>query len=93
MLINIADEFLFKVGGLTVTHACALLEFCLVTGLDWWDVLIALRPPLIETVCERFNDTFHRQLSAVQQFYYVRFLNIKVSLILFLYLLIQIFLL
>ena len=67
-------------GPMTVPYACTLLEYCLVTGLDWWDLLVSLRPSMMDTVCERFTESFNRQLSYVQQFHYVQFLNIKTSL-------------
>ncbi|XP_021920411.1 mediator of RNA polymerase II transcription subunit 16 isoform X2 [Zootermopsis nevadensis] len=67
-------------GPMTVPYACTLLEYCLVTGLDWWDLLVSLRPSMMDTVCERFTESFNRQLQQVQQFHYVQFLNIKTSL-------------
>jgi hypothetical protein len=65
---------------MTVPYACTLLEYCLVTGLDSWDLLVSLRPSMMDTVCERFTESFNRQLQHVQQFHYVQFLNIKTSL-------------
>lgn len=70
----------FTGGPMTVPYACTLLEYCLVTGLDWWDLLVSLRPSMIDTVCERFTDSFNRQPQQIQQFHYVQFLNIKTSL-------------
>lgn len=67
-------------GPMTVPYACTLLEYCLVTGLDWWDLLVSLRPSMMDTVCDRFTESFNRQLPHVQQFHYVQFLNIKTSL-------------
>ncbi|KAJ9590030.1 hypothetical protein L9F63_016846, partial [Diploptera punctata] len=67
-------------GPMTVPYACTLLEYCLVTGLDWWDLLVSLRPSMMDTVCERFTESFNRQQTHVQQFHYVQFLNIKTSL-------------
>ena len=70
----------FTGGPMTVPYACTLLEYCLVTGLDWWDLLVSLRPSMMDTVCERFTDSFNRQPQQIQQFHYVQFLNIKTSL-------------
>ncbi|CAG2064492.1 unnamed protein product, partial [Timema podura] len=64
-------------GPLTVPYACTLLEYCLVTGLDCWDLLVSLRPSMMDSVSERFIDSFNRQLPAVQQFYYIQFLSIR----------------
>lgn len=63
-----------------VPYACTLLEYCLVTGLDWWDALISFRPSMIETICDRFTESYNRQPTAVQQFHYIKHLNIKTSL-------------
>ena len=70
----------FAGGPMTVPYACTLLEYCLVTGLDWWDLLVSLRPSMMDTVCERFTESFNRQPQQIQQFHYVQFLNIKTSL-------------
>jgi len=70
----------FTGGPMTVPYACTLLEYCLVTGLDWWDLLVSLRPSMMDTVCERFTESFNRQPQQIQQFHYVQFLNIKTSL-------------
>ena len=74
----------FTGGPMTVPCACTLLEYCLVTGLDWWDLLVSLRPSMMDTVCERFTESFNRQPQQIQQFHYVQFLNIKTSLYRFL---------
>ncbi|KAK7791584.1 hypothetical protein R5R35_007389 [Gryllus longicercus] len=67
-------------GSMTVPHVVRLLEYCLVTGLDCWDLLVCLRPGLVDAVADRFSDGFNRQLAPVQQYHYVHFLNIKTSL-------------
>lgn len=64
----------------TVPYACTLLEYCLVSGLDWWDLLVSLRPSMLEAVCERFTESYNRQQPAVQQFHSSQFLSIKASL-------------
>ncbi|XP_043485661.1 mediator of RNA polymerase II transcription subunit 16 [Polistes fuscatus] len=65
---------------LTITYACTLLEYCLVTGLDWLDVLLCLRGSVIETLCERLDVSYTRQTQPIQQYLYVQFLSIKTSL-------------
>ena len=65
---------------MTVPYACTLLEYCLVSGLDWWDLLVSLRPSMLEAVCERFTESYNRQQPAVQQFHSAQFLSIKSSL-------------
>lgn len=65
---------------LTLGYACTLLEYCLVTGLDWLDVLLCLRASMIETLCERLDASYNRQTQPIQQYHYVQFLCIKTSL-------------
>ncbi|XP_043279693.1 mediator of RNA polymerase II transcription subunit 16 [Venturia canescens] len=77
--------YLFKLmpdGGPSVTlnYACTLLEYCLVTGLDWLDLLLCLRSSMIETLCERLDASYNRQTPPTQQYHYIQFLCIKTSL-------------
>ncbi|KOX71552.1 Mediator of RNA polymerase II transcription subunit 16 [Melipona quadrifasciata] len=65
---------------LTLSYACTLLEYCLVTGLDWLDMLLCLRSSMIEPLCERLDVSFNRQLQPIQQYHYIQFLCIKTSL-------------
>lgn len=65
---------------LTVPYATTILEYCLMTGLDWLDLLLVLRPGMLDAVCDRLTESFNRQPAAVQQFFYVQFLCIKTSL-------------
>lgn len=73
-------KFFITGGPMTVPYACTLLEYCLVTGLDWWDLLVSLRSSMLEAVVEKFTESFNRQNSASKQFYNVQFLCIKTSL-------------
>ncbi|XP_017304137.1 uncharacterized protein LOC103520502 [Diaphorina citri] len=54
---------------------------CLITGFDPWDILISLRPNMLEAVCDKFTDNFQRQSAAVQQLEYNSFLQMKINLI------------
>ncbi|XP_025162588.1 mediator of RNA polymerase II transcription subunit 16 isoform X2 [Harpegnathos saltator] len=65
---------------MTLSYACTLLEYCLVTGLDWLDILLCLRSSMVETLCERLDVSFNRQPQPTQQYHYVQFLCIKTSL-------------
>lgn len=71
---------MFAGPSLTLGYACTLLEYCLVTGLDWLDVLLCLRASMIETLCERLDASYTRQTQPIQQYLYVQFLSIKTSL-------------
>lgn len=65
---------------ISLNYACTILEYCLVTGLDWLDLLLCLRSSMIETLCERLDASYNRQTPATQQFHYIQFLCIKTSL-------------
>ncbi|XP_012289223.1 mediator of RNA polymerase II transcription subunit 16 isoform X2 [Orussus abietinus] len=65
---------------MTLSYACTLLEYCLVTGLDWLDLLLCLRSSMIETLCERLDASYNRQSPPTQQYHYIQFLCIKTSL-------------
>ncbi|KAK0175173.1 hypothetical protein PV327_008946 [Microctonus hyperodae] len=65
---------------ITLSYACTMLEYCLVTGTDWLDLLFCLRSSMIETLCERLDASFNRQSPATQQYYYIQLLCIKTSL-------------
>lgn len=67
-------------GALSVPYGITLLEYCLVTGLDWLDLLLTVRSNMIDALGERITESFNRQSSATQQFLYVQYLCIKISL-------------
>lgn len=76
-MINVAELN----GPMTVPNAVTQLEYCLITGFDPWDILISLRPNMLEAVCDKFSDNFQRQSTAVQQLEYNSFLQMKINLI------------
>lgn len=65
---------------ITLNHACTLLEYCLITGFDWLDLLLCLQSSMIEGVCEKFDYSFNLQPLSTQQYYYMHFICIKISL-------------
>lgn len=79
---NIYVHRLMPDGGTTITlnYACTILEYCLVTGYDWLDLLFCLRSSMIETLCERLDSSFNRQTTTTQQYHYIQYLCIKTSL-------------
>lgn len=84
VLDNIGNFYVLQVqniaelnGPLTVSYATTLLEYCLVSGYDFWDVAISLKPPILDAVCERFTENFNKQLPAVQQLEYGGYLSMK----------------
>lgn len=67
-------------GPMSPSYAITMLEYCLMTGTDWWDVVLSLRPGLIESICEKLTESFNRQPSSAQQYWLSRFLALKGSL-------------
>lgn len=57
-----------------------LLEYCLVTGNDWWDAMVCIRQDSIESICDKFNDAYERQPKHIQRKYFNRQLMIRASL-------------
>lgn len=62
------------------TYLQYMLEYCLVTGNDWWDVLVCSSRDSIETICDKFHDAYERQPKHVQRKYFNRQLMIRASL-------------
>ncbi|XP_077525198.1 mediator complex subunit 16 [Amblyomma americanum] len=84
---SLSQLFLFRLAPVTEpstpvspSYTLTLLEHCLMTGTDWWDVLLSLRPGVIETICDKFTEIFNKQPPGIQQCFFSRFLSIKGSL-------------
>ena len=58
----------------------SMFEYMLVTSQDWWDVLLALRPGMIENVVQKLTDHFDKQPLEQQELLYARFMSIRASL-------------
>lgn len=56
----------------TLRHLLFLLEYCMVTGYDWWDVLLHVQPTMVHNLVEKLHEEYMRQNQALQQ---VRFTN------------------
>ena len=57
------------------------LEYCLVSGKDWWDLAVAFKPPSkLKAVADRFAESFSAQPSGVCSYYHSRFMSMKASL-------------
>lgn len=63
-----------------LVHAANLLEFCMISGLDTLDSMLMLKPQMIDTVVDKLTDNFNRQPNHVTQFYYLKFLTMKINL-------------
>ncbi|XP_014283268.1 mediator of RNA polymerase II transcription subunit 16 [Halyomorpha halys] len=79
--------YLFKVPpilepgvSMTVNVASALLDYCLVSGTDSWDVLVSLQSSIVDAIADRISDNFNKQPQAVQQYYYTAHLQMRMAL-------------
>lgn len=84
---SLSQIFLFRLSPVAETgnamspaYAVMLLEHCLMTGTDWWDVLLSLRPGVIESICDKLTEVFNKQPPSIQQYLLSRFLSLKGSL-------------
>lgn len=80
---NLGNLYCFKMSILaptTVNQAVNLLEYCFVTGLDSLDVLLTLKTQMLEGIVDKLTENFNRQPSSVIQYYYVKFLTMKINL-------------
>ena len=60
-------------GGLhSPNNLVTMLEYCLVSGYDWWDLTICAKPGHLEAICERLTEDFNKQPPALQQLYWSR---------------------
>ncbi|XP_064789021.1 LOW QUALITY PROTEIN: mediator of RNA polymerase II transcription subunit 16-like [Oncorhynchus masou masou] len=48
-------------------HLLFLLEYCMVTGYDWWDVLLHVQPGMVHNLVEKLHEEYMRQNQALQQ--------------------------
>jgi len=67
-------------GGLvTIPYAVMVLEYCLLTGIDYWDIMIMLRSNMLDSICERLTENFNQQTPGMQQMLHYRLLNMKMA--------------
>ena len=63
-----------------VRYGVILLEYCLVTGLDWWDVVVSFQGTSLEQVLTQLTEGFNKQSPALQQLHYNRYMALKMTL-------------
>ncbi|XP_072179168.1 mediator of RNA polymerase II transcription subunit 16-like [Diadema setosum] len=64
----------------TISQVVHLLEYCLVTGYDWWDLLLAIIPNMVDTVLDRLSESVNRQSRSTQELLFTRLVAVKSSL-------------
>ncbi|XP_057167382.1 mediator of RNA polymerase II transcription subunit 16 isoform X2 [Ursus arctos] len=65
---------------LALRHLLFLLEYCMVTGYDWWDTLLHVQPGMVQSLVEKLHEEYTRQNAALQQVLSTRILAMKASL-------------
>ncbi|MCJ8737886.1 hypothetical protein PDJAM_G00029210 [Pangasius djambal] len=61
-------------------HLLFLLEYCMVTGYDWWDVLLHVQHSMVHNLVEKLHEEYMRQNQALQQVLSTRIVAVKASL-------------
>ncbi|KAJ8277466.1 hypothetical protein GJAV_G00075460 [Gymnothorax javanicus] len=61
-------------------HLLFLLEYCMVTGYDWWDVLLHVQPGMVHSLVEKLHEEYMKQKEALQQVLSTRIVAVKASL-------------
>lgn len=51
----------------SLRHLLFLLEYCMVTGYDWWDILLHVQPNMVQNLVEKLHEEYTRQSAALQQ--------------------------
>lgn len=51
----------------SLRHLLFLLEYCMVTGYDWWDILLHVQPNMVQNLVEKLHEEYMRQSAALQQ--------------------------
>ncbi|XP_078054213.1 mediator of RNA polymerase II transcription subunit 16 isoform X3 [Mustelus asterias] len=64
----------------SLRHLLFLLEYCMVTGYDWWDILLHVQPNMVQNLVEKLHEEYTRQNQALQQVLSTRIVAMKASL-------------
>lgn len=80
--ISVLKVYSVKDGAISMSAllVCLLFEYALVTGNDWWGILLAVKPGNIEAICQKLIDNFFKQLPAMQESVAMRLQALKVAL-------------
>uniref|UniRef100_A0A8C6XQ66 Mediator of RNA polymerase II transcription subunit 16 n=1 Tax=Naja naja TaxID=35670 RepID=A0A8C6XQ66_NAJNA len=65
---------------ISLRHLLFLLEYCMVTGYDWWDILLHVQPGMVQNLVEKLHEEYMRQNAALQQVLSTRIIAMKASL-------------
>lgn len=65
---------------LSIQHATNILEYSIVTGYDYTDVLMTIKPTALDAIIDRVTESFQRHPQQFQQFYYHNWLTLRTAL-------------
>ncbi|KAG5673641.1 hypothetical protein PVAND_003670 [Polypedilum vanderplanki] len=69
---------------MNLVQATNIIEYCMVSGIDSLDSLLMLKttqpPSIIDAVLDRLTENFYRQTNYITQYYYIKFLTLKINL-------------
>lgn len=65
---------------MNLLQAVNLLEYQMISGLDTLDTMLLLKPSMIDSIVDRMTENFNRQPNFITQFYYLKFLTMKINL-------------
>lgn len=65
---------------LTPSSVVLLLEYAMVSGLDWWDIFLSVRQGMIMNVCQSLTDNFSKQTLNMQEYVFMPLLSMKMGL-------------
>ena len=64
----------------TVPYLVTMFEYCLVAGIDFWDLTLCAKATHIDQLCDKLTENFDFQPASVQKYYFNRYMSIKMSL-------------
>ncbi len=65
----------------TVPYLVTMFEYCLTSGIDFWDLTVCTKLSHVEPLSEKLTVNFESQPPHIQGFYFGRFMAIKSSLL------------
>jgi mediator of RNA polymerase II transcription subunit 16 len=65
---------------MNIIQAVNLLEYQMISGLDTLDSMLMLKPQMIDSIVDRMTENFNRQPNYITQFYYLKFMTMKINL-------------
>lgn len=66
---------------MTLNYAQLMLEYSLISGNDYWDILINIKPLFVDILCEKVTESFiTKQIPSIQQKWMDNVLQLKAAL-------------